>query len=79
MQIVNEGSFWWEGGQGEQASLMGVLDGRLVHGQGMQVGLTAGGRGQCKRWLVQRDGALERCVETQRECDTKAKLQGATT
>lgn len=42
--MVNEGSFWWEGKQGEQASLMGVVDGRLGHGQGGQAGLTAGER-----------------------------------
>ena len=54
------GSFWWEGRQGEQSSLMGGLDGRLVHEKGGQVGLTAGeraGRGRCRWRLVQRDGA----------------------
>lgn len=39
-------------------------------GRGGQAGLEAGKRRGCRQRLVQRDGALKRSVETQRECET---------
>ena len=68
-------NLWTQERQGEQASVVGLLE-RLGHEQRGQAGLAAGESRWWRRRMVQMDGALEGSVETERVRDTKAKLQG---